>query len=107
MSPRKYEMRQPPATVEQTRRRIGEATRELHEELGIVGTSWDQIARRAGVGVGTVYRHFPSLDELVPACGALVSETLAMPQDPAAEFEGLDGPARLRRLVEVLFAIYE
>ena len=56
----------------QTRRRIVEATRELHIEQGIAATSWDDIAARAGVGVGTVYRHFPSLDELIPACGEIV-----------------------------------
>jgi AcrR family transcriptional regulator len=100
-------MKQRAAAVEETRTRILTATRELHEEQGIVGTSWDQIAKRAGVGVGTVYRHFPSLEELVPACGALVHEALAMPKDPAAEFEGYEGTARLRRLVEVIFGIYE
>jgi AcrR family transcriptional regulator len=108
MSPRKYEMRQRAAAVEETRRKILTATRALHEEQGIVATSWDQIAKRAGVGVGTVYRHFPSLQELVPACGALIWENLAVPMDPAAEFAGLDGAeARLRRLVELEFAVYE
>ena len=38
----------------QTRRRIIDATRELHTEQGIAATSWDDIAARAGVGVGTV-----------------------------------------------------
>jgi AcrR family transcriptional regulator len=107
MSPRKYEMRRRAAGVEETRRRILTATRDLHAEQGIGATSWDQIARRAGVGVGTVYRHFPTVQELVPACGALVWETLALPTDPAAEFAGLEGDARLRRLVELLFAVYE
>jgi AcrR family transcriptional regulator len=108
MSPRKYEMRRRAAGVEDTRRKILTATRALHEEQGIAATSWDQIARRAGVGVGTVYRHFPSLQELVPACGALIRESLAVPTDPAAEFAGLDGAeARLRRLVEIQFGIYE
>jgi AcrR family transcriptional regulator len=63
----------------------------LHGEQGIAATSWDDIARRAGVGVGAVYRHFPSLDELLPACRAIAFELLALP-DPAgagALFEGL------------------
>lgn len=34
---------------------------------GGVGASMDDIARRAGVGIGTLYRHFPSRDALVLA----------------------------------------
>jgi AcrR family transcriptional regulator len=32
-----------------------------------VGTSLEDVARRAGVGIGTLYRHFPSRDALVAA----------------------------------------
>ena len=98
------------AAVATTRRRIVDATRELHTEQGIAATSWDQIAARAGVGVGTVYRHFPTLDDLVPACGEIAMEIVALP-DPssaAALFDGLHKqPARIARLVEEVFAIYE
>ena len=34
---------------------------------GGVDTSLEEIARRAGVGIGTLYRHFPSRDALVAA----------------------------------------
>jgi AcrR family transcriptional regulator len=98
------------AAVEDTRRRIVEATLELHAEQGIAATRWEEIAARAGVGVGTVYRHFPSADELVPACGRVVLELLALP-DPSearALFAGADAPrARAERLVAEVFAIYE
>ena len=98
------------ATVAMTRRRIVDATRELHTEQGIAATSWDQIATRAGVGVGTVYRHFPTLDDLVPACGEIAMEIVALP-DPAsapALFDDLHEPAeRIARLVQQVFAIYE
>ncbi|HET8587192.1 MAG TPA: helix-turn-helix domain-containing protein [Candidatus Limnocylindria bacterium] len=40
----------------------------LHVEQGIVGTSWEEIASRAGVAPSTIYRHFPDLDALIPAC---------------------------------------
>src|SRR5919204_2649317 len=53
MSPRKYDMSRRASAAEQTRRRIIEAARELHVEQGISATSWDAIAARAGVGVGT------------------------------------------------------
>jgi AcrR family transcriptional regulator len=98
------------AAVAQTRRRILEATHALHNEQGIAATSWDDIAARAGVGVGTVYRHFPSLDELIPACGELSMRIVALPGpgDVPALFASLDTPAeRIERLVEEAFAIYE
>jgi len=106
MSPRKYDMSRRARAVAETRRRIIDATRELHGEQGIAATSWDDIAARAGVGVGTVYRHFPSLDELVPACGAVTLEVIALP-DPSV-LEGVDAPPeRIERLVREAFAIYE
>ena len=98
------------AAVARTRRRIVDATRELHSEQGIAATSWDDIAARAGVGVGTVYRHFPSLDELIPACGEITMQVVALP-DPStmpALFEHATEPAeRIERLVREAFAIYE
>jgi AcrR family transcriptional regulator len=110
MSPRKYDMSKRAAAVARTRQRIVDATRELHSEQGIGVTSWDDIAARAGVGVGTVYRHFPSLDELVPACGEITMQVVALP-DPStvpALFEHARGPAeRIERLVREAFAIYE
>jgi AcrR family transcriptional regulator len=110
MSPRKYDMGKRAAAVARTRQRIVDATRELHGEQGIAATSWDDIAARAGVGVGTVYRHFPSLDELIPACGEITMEVVALP-DPAtvpALFEHATLPAeRVERLVREAFAIYE
>ncbi len=98
------------AAVARTRQRIVDATRELHSEQGIAATSWDDIAARAGVGVGTVYRHFPSLDELIPACGQITMQLVALP-DPStvpALFEHATEPAeRIERLVREAFAIYE
>jgi AcrR family transcriptional regulator len=94
----------------QTRRRIIDATRELHTRQGIAATSWDDIAARAGVGVGTVYRHFPSLDELIPACSEISMQIVALPDPQVAPslFDGADAPAeRIDRLVREVFAIYE
>src|SRR5687767_4590743 len=110
MSPRKYEMSKRAAATAATRRRIVDATRELHATQGIAATSWDDIARHAGVGVGTVYRHFPSLDELIPACGQVAMEIVALPEPGAAGslFDGVRGRrARLKRLVAEVFAIYD
>jgi AcrR family transcriptional regulator len=110
MSPRKYDMSRRASAAAQTRQRIIDATLALHGEQGIASTSWDDIAARAGVGVGTVYRHFPSLDELIPACGAVSMELVAPPEPRAvpALFAGLDAAqARLERLVREAFALYE
>jgi AcrR family transcriptional regulator len=95
------------AATAETRRRIIEATRALHNEQGIMATSWDDIAKRARVGIGTVYRHFPSLDELVPACGEISMRNLELPseRDIPQLFTALEGTARVDRLVELTFAI--
>ena len=98
------------AATERTRRRILEATLELHTEQGILGTSWQDIARRADVAVGTVYRHFPSLRELVPACGELLFERTGPPSpDDAAAAIGdeRDPMRRLERAATVIFGFYE
>ena len=98
------------AAAARTRKRIVDATLALHGEQGIAATSWDEIAARAGVGVGTVYRHFPSLDELIPACGEVAMQVVAVP-DPAtvgALFEHATQPTeRIEQLVREAFAIYE
>ncbi|GBR09877.1 TetR/AcrR family transcriptional regulator [Gluconobacter frateurii] len=35
--------------------------------MGEVDTPFDEVARRAGVGIGTLYRHFLSRDALIEA----------------------------------------
>ena len=109
MSPRRYRMDRRLAAREATRRRIVEATMALHHEQGILATSWEDIARRADVAVATVYRHFPSLNELIPACGALVDATIRPPQPEAAAALFADEPSldeRIARLVGEWCAFY-
>ncbi len=110
MAPRKYDMGKRRATVEETRRRILEATLALHTEKGIFGTSWQDIAHRADVSVGTVYKHFPSLDELVPACGELAYAITRPPslEDASRIFAGAHSlEDRLERLISELYDFYE
>jgi AcrR family transcriptional regulator len=98
------------AAVEETRQRILEATLALHSEKGIFGTSWQDIAQRADVSVGTVYKHFPSLDELVPACGELMYAITRPPslEDAPQIFAGAHSvEERLERLISELFDFYE
>ena len=52
--------------AERNRQRILEAARVVFAERGLSG-SHDDIAREAGVGVGTVYRRFPDKEQLIDA----------------------------------------
>jgi len=67
---RRYELKQRAEQVEETRRRIVEATSGLHLERGPAATSVAEIARRAGVQRRTVYNHFPDESTLFEACSA-------------------------------------
>lgn len=61
-------------------RAILEATRELIAELGVYEFRTDDVAARAGVGKGAIYRRYRSKDELVTAAiAAVVSEEIAVP----------------------------
>ena len=52
--------------AERNRQRILAAAGELFTERGL-GVTLDDIARHAGVGVGTVYRRFPDKEVLIDA----------------------------------------
>ena len=54
------------ADARRNRDAVVEAARRLMATEGL-DAQMDDIARAAGVGVGTVYRHFPTKDELVVA----------------------------------------
>jgi len=68
--------RAPRADSIANRARILDAAIAAFTEVG-VGVSLDEIARRAGVGAGTVHRHFPSKDSLIDATIAQGVEDLA------------------------------
>ncbi|MBA2520575.1 MAG: TetR/AcrR family transcriptional regulator, partial [Chloroflexia bacterium] len=98
------------AAVADTRRRIVEATLALHSAKGVFDTTWKDIAQRADVSVATVYKHFPSLDELVPACGALIMAITDPPTIKDAPRVVGSSPAvedRMRSLISALFDFYE
>ncbi len=57
----------------ENRRRILEVAREAFAERGVSGTSMHQIGLLAGVGQGTLYRHFEHKGAL---CSALLSEEI-------------------------------
>lgn len=103
--PRKYELKQRAEGIENTRRRIVEATVQLHEEVGPAATSISAIAERAGVGRLTVYRHFPDEDKLLEACRDLWL-SINPPPDAEAWAAIPDPTKRLKRALVALYAYY-
>src|ERR687883_70129 len=67
---RKYELKKRAEQRAETRRRITEATVELHRTVGPAATRISEVARRAGVQRLTVYNHFPDDASLFAACSA-------------------------------------
>jgi AcrR family transcriptional regulator len=59
-------VRKPRADAERNRVRLLETAKSAFAEKGSAA-SLDEIARIAGVGAGTLYRHFPTRDALVAA----------------------------------------
>ena len=77
------------ADARRNRERVLVAAKEAFAEHGI-DAQMDDIARRAGVGVGTLYRHFPTKHALV---GELISEKLAgIAERSRARFEDDERP---------------
>jgi AcrR family transcriptional regulator len=66
--------RQERRDARENRQRLLAAAKELVAAQGIDATSMYEIARAAGVGQGTLYRHFADKGEL---CHALIKEDLA------------------------------
>ena len=102
MSARRYAMRKREVAFAATRSTIVESAKALHAERGVVGTSWQDIAERAGVSPVTVYRHFRSLAELIPACAQSFVDSVApiSEEEARAAFAALDsGRQRLERLI--------
>jgi AcrR family transcriptional regulator len=103
---RPYRLGRRAETAEETRRRLVEATFQLHSEQGIAETSMKDIAARAGVSVGTVYHHFPSYTDAIVACAGYTSEHAPAPT--AAVFAGAASRReRIARLARALFDFYE
>lgn len=65
---------------ERTDRAILEATRELIAEVGVYEFRTADLAARAGVGKGAIYRRYGSKDELITAAiASLVNEEIIVP----------------------------
>ncbi|ACK52219.1 transcriptional regulator, TetR family [Methylocella silvestris BL2] len=58
--------RKPRADAKRNHERLVEMAKAAFADVG-VDVGLDEIARRAGVGIGTLYRHFPNRDAIVEA----------------------------------------
>ena len=100
--PRRYRMTSRKAAVEQTRAAIVKAAKTLHTYQGIQRTSYVEIAQKAGVAQATVYRHFPSLADLIPACAGSIEVLQPITPQEAGELfrgHGYHPPERLAFIV--------
>src|SRR3954454_18164284 len=79
------------ADAERNRARLLDAARRLFAERGLEVTM-DEIAHRAGVGVGTAYRRFGSRDELIGALfEARMEEYVALAEEALGQPEPWQG----------------
>src|SRR5690348_12764582 len=67
--------RKPRTDAQRNRERILQVAKEAFTRSG-ASASLDEIARKAGVGAGTLYRHFPTRDALIEAVYRNESEQL-------------------------------
>ena len=90
------------ADARQNRARILVVAKEAFARFG-AGASLDDIARQAGVGPGTLYRHFPSREALLEAVYQAAAEKLAA---AAADFAETLPPVDALRAWMMLFVDY-
>ncbi len=89
-------VRKPRADAQRNRERLVEVAKVAFAELG-AEVSLEEIARRAGVGIGTLYRHFPTRNAIVEAVYRREVEQLAQ-----AALRLLDAPSPRQALHEWL-----
>jgi len=85
--------RKPRADAQRNRIRLLETAKAAFAEKG-PGASLDEIARTAGVGAGTLYRHFPTRDALIEAVYRNETEQLVAAATRLAETHSPTGALR-------------
>jgi len=90
-----------------TRRRLRTAALELFVEQGVVETTTRDLAKRAGIAEGTIYRHFESKDELVRDLfrDHYVRFGAELSRIQAETAGGID--AKLRAMVDFMCRLYD
>lgn len=103
---RRYQLRKRADAMDATRRRITGAAMELHGSVGPARTTITAIAERAGVQRQTVYRHFPTDEDLFAACSGHFAATHPWP-DPERWRAIADPAERLGVALHELYAYWE
>ena len=85
--------RKPRADAQRNRIHLLETAKAAFAEKG-PGASLDEIARTAGVGAGTLYRHFPTRDALIEAVYRNETEQLVASATRLAETQSPTGALR-------------
>jgi AcrR family transcriptional regulator len=88
------------ADAERNRRRIIDAARDVFAARGL-GVGVDAVAREAGVGVGTIYRRFPTKEDLLQA---IVDDRIAEMRAALREAEAVEDPWEAFARAAELFA---
>src|SRR5215203_1234135 len=102
---RKYEMKRRAERMRETRRRITEATVELHQAVGPARTTVSAIAQKAGVQRHTYYAHFPETKDLYQACTAHYLQRNPLPEP--SRWEEIPGSEeRLRVALSEVYRYY-
>lgn len=94
--------RKPRADAQRNRERILEVAKQAFTRSG-VDISLDDVARQAGIGAGTLYRHFPTRDALLEAVYRSGVEKLAAAE---REFAAAMPPVEALRAWMRLFVDY-
>lgn len=87
------------ADAQQNRDKILAAAEEVFLEQGAT-VSMNEVARRAGVGIGTLYRRFPAREDLLAA--AYSARFVAFAEDIRSRAEGADVESVIRAYLEGL-----
>jgi AcrR family transcriptional regulator len=77
-------LRKPRTDAQRNRERILEVAKQAFTRYG-ANASLDDVAKEAGVGAGTLYRHFPTRDALIEAVYRTEVEKLAAAEPKFAE----------------------
>jgi len=94
--------RTPRADARRNRERILEVAKLAFTRTG-TDVSLDEVAKQAGVGPGTLYRHFPTREDLLEAVYRTEVERLAAAQE---EFSATLSPVEALRAWMMLFVDY-
>lgn len=94
--------RKPRADAERNRQRLLEAAKACFARDG-AGASLEEIARVAGVGIGTLYRHFPTRDALLEE---VYRRAVAQLGEAAQALSGAHPPVEALRLWLLVFVDY-